>query len=125
MYLFSRTGYNYIFNSDRPFNDYFSMTISTIVLAITGVFGGGGEAGGSPPKDKGVLKKWLDRLASSLKRLAGRAVEALPAIVGSVVGAILNFLGKAVGFVAEYTWALIVFVAGLIGWWLMQKVKKG
>ena len=101
------------------------MTISTIVLAITGLFRGGMETGGSPPKDKGVLKKWLDRLASSLKRLAGRAVEALPAIVGSVVGAILNFLGKAVGFVAEYTWALIVFAAGLIGWWLMQKVKKG
>ena len=35
-----------------------SMTTSTIVLAITGVFGGGGgETGGSPPKDKEVLKK--------------------------------------------------------------------
>ena len=33
------------------------MTISTIALAITGVFGGGGGAGGSPPKDEGVLKK--------------------------------------------------------------------
>ena len=44
--------------------------------------------------------------------------------VGSVVGAILSFLGKAMGFVAEHTWALIVFVAGLVGWWLMQKVKK-
>ena len=64
------------------------MTISTIVLAITGVFGGGGGAGGSPPKDEGVLKKWLNRLADALKRLAGKAVEALPAIVGSVAGAI-------------------------------------
>ena len=36
-----------------------SMTISTIVLAITGASGGGeGETGGSPPKDEGVLKKW-------------------------------------------------------------------
>ena len=70
------------------------------------------------------MKKWLDRLADALKRLAGKSVEALPAIVGSVVGAILSFLGKAVGFVAEHTWALIVFVAGLAGWWLMQKVKK-
>ena len=88
-----------------------SMTISTIVLAITGVFGGGeAETGGSPPKDEGVLKKWLDRLADALKRLAGKAVEALAAIVGSVVGAILSSLGKAVGFVAEHTWALIVFV---------------
>ena len=104
------------------------MTISTIVLAVTGVFGGGRVggrgAGGSPSKDEGVLRKWLDRLAKALKRLAGKAVEALPAIVGSVVGAILSFLGKAVGFVAKLTWALIVFVAGLVGWWLMQKVKK-
>ena len=65
-----------------------SMTISTFVLAITGVFGGsggGGGAGGTPSKDKGTLKKWLDRLADALKRLAGKAVEALPAIVGSEV----------------------------------------
>ena len=62
----------------------------------------------------------VDRLADALKRLAGKAVEALPAIVGSVVGAILSFLGKAVG----HTWALIVFVVGLIGVWLMQGVKK-
>ena len=69
-------------------------------------------------------KKWLDRLADALKRLAGKAVESLPAIVGSVVGAILTFLGKVVGFVAEHAWALIVFVAGFIGVCLMQKVKK-
>ena len=103
------------------------MTISTIVLAITGVFGGGGGGGGggsaSPPKDEGALKKWLSRLADALKRLAGKAVEALPAIVGSVAGTILSFLGKAVGFVAEHTWALIIFDAGLIGVWLMQKVS--
>ena len=78
------------------------MTISTIVLAIAGVFGGGGRgAGYSRPKDEGILKKWLDRLPDALKRLAGKAVEALSAIVGSVVGAILSLLGKAVGFVAE------------------------
>ena len=71
------------------------------------------------------MKKWLQRLANALKELAGKAVEALPAIVESVVGAILSFLGKTVGFVAEHTWALIVFVAGLVGWWSMQKVKKG
>ena len=58
-----------------------SMTISTIVLAITGVFGGGsGGAEGSPSKDKGTLKKWLDKLADGLKRFAGKAAEALPAI---------------------------------------------
>ena len=97
------------------------MTISTIVLAITGVFGEGKGARGSTPKDEGALKKWLDRLADALQRLAGQA----KAIIRSIVGAILSFLGKAVGFVAEHTWALIVFVAGLVDWWLMQKVKKG
>ena len=78
----------------------------------------------SPLKDEGVLKKWLDRLADALKRLAGKAAEALPAIVGNVVGAILSLLGKADGFVAEHTWALIIFAARLIGVWLMQRVKK-
>ena len=71
------------------------------------------------------MKKWLDRLADRLKRLAGKAVEALPAIVGSVVSAILSFLGKAVGLFPEHIWALIDFVAGLIGVCLMQRVKKG
>ena len=101
------------------------MTISIIVLAIAGVFGGGGKGtGSSTPKDEGVFKKWLDRLANALKRLAGKVVEALPANVRSVVGAILSFLAKAIGFAVEQTWALIVFVAGLVGLWLMQKVEK-
>ena len=100
--------------------------LTALSMTITGVFGGGGGrgAGGSLPEDEGTLKKWLDRLANGLKRLAGKTVEALPAIVGSAVGAILSFLGKAVGFVAKHTWALIVFIARLVGWWLMQKVKK-
>ena len=59
---------------------------------------------------RGGLKKWLDRLANALKRLAGKTVEALPAIMRSVVDAILSFLGKTVGFVAENTWALIVLL---------------
>ena len=70
------------------------------------------------------MKKWLERLADILKRLAGKAAEALPGIIGAIVDAILSFLGKAIGFVVEHTWALTVFVAGLIGCWLMQKVKK-
>ena len=97
------------------------MIIATVVLAITSIFGGGsGGTEGSPPKDKGVL----DRLPDALKRLAGKAVEALPAVIGRVVGATLSFLGKAVGFVAEHTCALVVFVAGFISWWLMQRDKK-
>ena len=91
-----------------------SMTISTIVLAITGVFAGGRGTGGSPPKDEGALKKWLDRLANTLKRFVRKAAEVLPAIVGSVVGAILSFLGEAVGFVAQHTWALIVLLQDLL-----------
>ena len=102
-----------------------SMAISTIVLAITSAFGGGKGTEGSPPKDEGILKKWLDRLADALKRLVGKAVEEFPAIVGSVVGAILSFLGKTVGFVADHKRTLIVIFIGLVGVWLMQKVKKG
>ena len=102
-----------------------SMTISTIVLAITGVCGGGSSGVGGPPSNyKGTLKKWLDRLADAFKRLAGKAVEALPAIVGSVAGVILSFLGKGVEFVAGNTLAIIAFAAAVIGLWLMQKVKK-
>ena len=101
-----------------------SMTISTIVLAITGVSGGGRTAGGSTSKDEEILKKWLDRLANVLKRLSGKAMEALSTITGSAVGAILSFRGKAVGFVAEHTLTLTVFVVGLVVWWLMQKVKE-
>ena len=63
------------------------MTISTIVLAITGVLGGGRGVGGPPSKDKGTLKKWLDRLTDAFKRLAGKDTGALPAIIRSVVGA--------------------------------------
>ena len=99
------------------------MPITTIVLTITSVFAGGGDSA-STPKDEGTLKKWLNKLADALKRLVGKGVEALPAIVLSVLGAILSFLGQAVGFVAENTWALIIFVTGVIGVWLMQKVLK-
>ena len=60
------------------------------------------RAGGSPPKDQRVLKKLLDKVADALKRL----------------------LGKAMGFVSEHTWILIVFIAGRIGAWLMQRVLR-
>ena len=56
----------------------FSITILTIFLAFTGVFGGGKRRRRRffTKRRKG-LKKWLDMLANALKRLAGRAVEAL------------------------------------------------
>ena len=100
------------------------MNISTITLVIKGTVGGeGGPAasGSSPPKGKGVLEKWLTRIADALKRLCWKTIETLLAIVGSFVGAILRCFGKAVRFVAEYTWALIVFVARFIAVLLIQK----
>lgn len=69
-----------------------------------GIFGGRRAASGSsPPKHKGALKKWLNRLEDALKRLAGKIAEALLAIVGSFVGAFSIFLGKAHAFVAKQT----------------------
>ena len=120
MHYFFLTSHYYIINNDCLFNDYFNDCPCHHRCFWRGRWG----TGGSIPKDVGILKKWLDRLADALKRLAGKAVEALTAIVGSAVGAILSFLGKAVGFVAEHAWALTVFVEELIGEWLMQKVKK-
>ena len=40
-----------------------SMTISTIVLAITGASGGGGGTGGSPSKGRGTLKKIVRQIS--------------------------------------------------------------
>ena len=88
--------------------------IATIVLSVMGDFGGDRGTGVSLPKDKGALKKWLERLADALKRLAGKAVEALPAIVGSVVCATLSFLEKVVRFAAKHTWAIIFLLQGLL-----------
>ena len=67
------------------------------VLAMTGGFGRGGDPAGSetsPPKDKGALKKWLNKLADALKLLAGITVETFSAIVGSVIGAVLSFFAR-------------------------------
>ena len=69
----------------------FLIGIATIVLSAISNFGWGGREGGSQPKEERAWKKWLSRLADTLKWLAGESVEALPAIVGSVVGAILRF----------------------------------
>ena len=68
------------------------------------------------------MKKWLDSLADALKILEKKTVEALPAILGSDAGAIFSLLSRAVEFLAEHTLALIVYVAGLIGVWLIQRV---
>lgn len=90
-----------------------ALCISTISLTITDVLGGSPAASGSP-KDKGTLKKWLQKLPDTLKRLAGKTVEILPAIVGNAVGAILSILSKAAEFVAKPARTLVAFPAGLI-----------
>ena len=65
----------------------FSMTITAIVLAITGIIGrkGGGSAASGSSKDEITIKPWINRLAYTLRRLAGKAAEALSTIVGSVL----------------------------------------
>ena len=90
-----------------------ALCISTISLTITDVLGGSPAASGSP-KDKGTLKKWLQKLPDTLKRLAGKTVEILPAIVGNAVGAILSILSKAAEFVAKPARTLVAFLSGLI-----------
>ena len=71
------------------------MTILMIVLLLQVFWGSrGGGTGGSQPKDEGILKKWLDRLADALKRLARKAVETLPAIVRSVFWCNFKFTWK-------------------------------
>ena len=75
------------------------MMISTIFLAIAGVFGGVGQGSVCSPKDE----VWLRKLADALKRFEGKVVEKLSNIVASVFGAILSFLRKVFGSVAEHT----------------------
>ena len=51
-----------------------SMTISTIVLAITGAFGGDGGGAGSPPsKDEGVFKKIVRQVSRCTQMTRGKS----------------------------------------------------
>lgn len=94
------------------------MTISTLVLALTG--GGSGAGGATPPAptDKGGVKEWVKKqlkaLATLLGKLAGKVAAAIPGIIGSVVSWLLSTAGKAVGWLAEHTWALFLAVGGLV-----------
>lgn len=49
--------------------------------------------------------------------------KTIMASVASVTSAILSFLRKILGFVAKHAWALIVFVVGLVGVFLMKLVS--
>ena len=53
-----------------------SMTIATIVLAITGVFWGG--AGGSPPKVEGGFKKMVRQASRCTQKTLGKGCRGIP-----------------------------------------------
>ena len=50
-----------------------SMTISTIILAIKGVFRGGVGTGGSPSKDEGVFKKMVRQASRYTQKTRGKS----------------------------------------------------
>ena len=105
------------------------MILSTIVQVITGAFEGGRWEG--PAASESLLpKRWRD-----LEKMVKQATRCTQKTCwkdrwniarhrGSVVDTVFSFLGKADGVVTEHIWDLSAFVAGLIGLWLMQKVKN-
>ena len=92
------------------------MTISTLVLALTGSRGAATPP--TPPSDKGGAKEWVKKHLQSLGRvlgkLAGKAAAALPGIIGSMVSWILSLLSKTAGWLAENLWAVVVAVGSLL-----------
>ena len=108
------------------------MTISTLVLALTG--SGGSTPSPAPPQPpgKGGVKEWIKKhlqsLGRVLARLACKAAAALPGIIGSIVSWLLSLLGKTVGWLAENLWAVVVAVGGLLlvaaREWLLPKKPK-
>ena len=73
----------------------FGVTISTLVLALTG--GGYGTPTPARPSDKGGLKEWVKKtlqyLVRALAKLAGKAVAAIP-VIGSLVSWLLSLLSR-------------------------------
>ena len=110
------------------------MTISTIVLALTGGSGGGAAPPQPPqPPGKGGVKEWLKKHLQSLGRilakLAGKAAAALPGVIGSIVSWLLSLLGKTAVWLAGNLWAVLLAVGGLLlvaarEWLLPKKPKK-
>ena len=110
------------------------MTISTIILALTGGSGGGAAPPQPPqPPGKGGVKEWLKKHLQSLGRilakLAGKAAAALPGIIGSIVSWLLSLLGKTAVWLAGNLWAVLLAVGGLLivatrEWLLPKKPTK-
>lgn len=100
----------------------FGMCISTIVLAIRGMFSGAGASGPSPPPPPPPpgpgLKEWMKRrmldLGQLLLKLGEKAAAAIPGIIGSIVSWLLGTLGKAAVWAAGHLWVLLVALGGLI-----------
>ena len=99
------------------------MTISTVVLALTG---GGGSAGGgvNPPDSGGGVRQWIKKqlkhLSDLLKKLGIKAIDALPGIIGSIVSWLLSTLGKVVGYMSEHLWTVVLIAVGLF----FSEIKK-
>ena len=109
------------------------MTISTIVLALTGGSGGGAAPPQPPqPPGKGGAKEWIKKQLQSLGRilakLAGKAAAALPGIIGSIVSWLLSLLGKTAVWLSSNLWAVLLAVGGLLlvaaREWLLPKKPK-
>ena len=109
------------------------MTISTLVLALTGGSGGGAPPQPpQPPAGKGGAREWIKKhlrsLGRALAKLAGKAAAALPGIIGSIVSWLLSLLGKTVGWMGENLWAVLLAVGGLLlvaaREWLLPKKPK-
>ena len=111
------------------------MTVSTLVLALTGGSGGGAVPAPTPPQPpagKGGAKEWIKKhlqsLGRALAKLAGKAAAALPGIIGSIVSWLLSLLGKTAVWMAENLWAVLLAVGGLLlvaaREWLLPKKPK-
>ena len=111
------------------------MTVSTLVLALTGGSGGGAVPAPTPPQPpagKGGAKEWIKKhlqsLGRALAKLAGKAAAALAGIIGSIVSWLLSLLGKTAVWMAENLWAVLLAVGGLLlvaaREWLLPKKPK-
>ena len=82
--------------------------MSTVVLAIQTVLGGGGGAALQPTPPSGMdwVKKQLKTLAGWLKKLAEKAAAALPGVIGAIVSWLLKTAGSVATWLAEHLWAV-------------------
>ena len=95
------------------------MSISTIVLALTG--GAASPTSSPPPSDvREWVKKQLHHLSELLKKLGMKAIDALPGIIGSIVSWLLSTLGKVVGYMGEHLWTVVLLGIGLF----LSEIKK-